>query len=88
MFIAGIILGAKSLRRIRQCPWLPGRGRSIAGIICSAIIGPLNLLAAGVFIVGGLTNPQLNMNSVQSGIRSQLDAQILQDDGFLSLIHI
>jgi hypothetical protein len=79
--IPGIIFGTRSLGQINQCPSLRGRGRSIAGIITSAVLGPLSLLAAIVFFVGGL-NPQMNMPRVRSGIEALLDAQIQQHDGF------
>jgi hypothetical protein len=42
--IPGFILGLVSLRRIRRQPWLPGRGRSIGGIITSVILGPLAVI--------------------------------------------
>lgn len=79
--IPGIILGVRSLGRIKQYPSLPGRGRSIAGIVTSATIGPLAFGAAVVVFVLGVSNPQMSMPRVQSGIRSLLDAAIQQDYG-------
>ena len=79
--IPGIVLGARSLRRIKQNPSVRGRGRSIAGIVTSAVLGPLALLGVVVFAIGAV-NAQMNMPRLQTGIASLLDAQIKQHDGY------
>jgi uncharacterized protein DUF4190 len=41
--IPGLVFGIVSLRRIRRRPWMAGKGRSIAGIVCSVVLLPLGL---------------------------------------------
>ena len=79
--IPGVILGVVSLRRIKRHPWLSGRGRSIAGIVTSLILGPLAAVGA-VFVLVAASN-HLDMSRVQSGVRSLLQTQVQQQSGIL-----
>jgi hypothetical protein len=77
--VPGFILGVVSLRRIKTIPSLCGRGRSIAGIITSLVLGPLGFAAVVVFIAGG--SNQLSMPRVQSTVRSLLQSDVQQLSG-------
>ncbi len=77
--VPGFILGVVSLRRIKGIPSLCGRGRSIAGIITSLVLGPLGFVAVVVFIAGG--DNQLSMPRVQSTVRSLLQSDVRQQTG-------
>ncbi|MGA2302927.1 MAG: DUF4333 domain-containing protein [Acidimicrobiales bacterium] len=77
--VPGFILGVVSLRRIKGIPSLCGRGRSIAGIITSLVLGPLGFVAVVVFIAGG--DNQLSMPRVQSTVRSLLQSDVQQQTG-------
>jgi hypothetical protein len=77
--VPGFILGVVSLRRIKGIPSLRGRGRSIAGIITSLVLGPLGFVAVVVFIAGG--DNQLSMPRVQSTVRSLLQSDVQQQTG-------
>jgi hypothetical protein len=77
--ILGVIFGVKSLRRIKRTTGLRGRGRSIAGIVTSLVLGPLT---AAVFVVGGMNaHAYLDMSKVQSAVQSVVQAQVDQSTG-------
>jgi hypothetical protein len=77
--VPGFILGVVSLRRIKRVPSLGGRGRSMAGIVTSLVLGTLGVAALVIFIVGG--SSQLSMPRVQSGVRTLLQTDLQQQAG-------
>jgi hypothetical protein len=79
--IPGVILGVKSLRRIRLQPWLDGRSRSITGIVASLILGPLVGIAVVLGVLHGLHKE--NMGHVQSAVRALVVASLQQQSATL-----
>jgi Domain of unknown function (DUF4190)/Domain of unknown function (DUF4333) len=84
--IPGFILGIASLRRIKRLPSLSGRGRSIAGIVTSLVLGSLGFVAIAAFITGG--NNQLSMSRVQSTVRSLLQTDVQQQTGIKPRVQV
>jgi hypothetical protein len=53
--VPGVILGVVSLGRTKRLPSLPGRGRALAGIITSLLLGTVSLAVLVVIAAGGVS---------------------------------
>jgi hypothetical protein len=79
LLIPGLILGIRSLQRINADPSLGGRGRSIAGIVTSLVLGAVSSLAVVAFIVGATS--QLDVPRVEAGVQSLVQSSVEQHYG-------
>jgi hypothetical protein len=86
LLIPGFILGIVSLRRIRANPALGGRGRSIAGIVTSLVLGALSTLGVVALIIGATS--RLDMNRVQSSVQSLVQSDVEQHFGVVPVIDV
>jgi hypothetical protein len=74
LLIPGLILGIRSLQRINADPSLGGRGRSIAGIVTSSVLGALSSLAVVAFVLGATSH--LNIPRVETTVQSLVQSDV------------
>lgn len=72
--VPGVILGVKSLRRIRRQPWIGGKSRSILAIVASLVLGPLVAIGLTLSLLNRLHHE--DMHRVQNLIASAVDASV------------
>ncbi|MBV9660740.1 MAG: DUF4333 domain-containing protein [Acidimicrobiales bacterium] len=77
--VPGLILGIKSLNRSKLQPWIGGRGRAIAGIVTSALLGPLMAIVLIVAVVNRIQHE--DMGRVQALVSSMTKTQVQQVTG-------
>lgn len=77
--IPGLVLGIKSLALANRLPWVGGRGRAIAGIVTSLVLGPIVSLIVVLAVLNAAHHE--DMSKVQGLVASMVRTQVQQATG-------